>query len=90
MSRTLTIPDVDPFDEEFAQDYVHHCSDHAGTIEFSAIYVENLDDPFLTRAGARAIAARLLDLAEEWDRQEAAPCLRRLHAVDDELRERDV
>lgn len=88
--RTITIPNLDPFEEENAQDYIHHCSDHPGTTKFSAIYVEPLDDPFLSRGAARAFAARLLALADEWDRQEAAPSLRRLHAVDDDLRDRDV
>lgn len=69
--RTLTIPDLDPFEEENAQDYIHHASDSPDTKKFSAIYVEPLDDPFLSRGAARAFAARLLALADEWDRQES-------------------
>jgi hypothetical protein len=88
--RTLTIPDLDPFEEENAQDYIHHVSDSPETKKFSAIYIEPLDDPFLSRGAARAFASRLLALADEWDRQEATPPLRRLHAVDDHFRDRDI
>lgn len=88
MSLTITIPEPDRFDVEDAEEVVHLARD-VETRDISSIYVD-LNDPFLTRGGARAIAARLLALADEWDRIDARPKLRRLPDVDEELRERDV
>lgn len=88
MSLTVTIPEPDRFDVEDAEEVVHLARD-VETRDISSIYVD-LNDPFLTRGGARAIAARLLALADEWDRIQARPKLRRLPDVDEELRERDV
>ncbi|WP_270353550.1 hypothetical protein [Microbacterium testaceum] len=85
----VTIPQLDPFDVEFAEDYIQLSRDVA-TNEIASIYVEHFDDPHLTRGNARAVALRLLALADEWDQVEARPRLRRLPDVDDELRERDV
>ncbi|WP_270353253.1 hypothetical protein [Microbacterium testaceum] len=88
MSLTVTTPEPDRFDIEDAEEVVHLARD-VETGEVSSVYVD-LNDPFLTRGGARAIAARLLALADEWDRTEARPRLRRLPDVDEELRRRDV
>lgn len=89
MSLTVTVPEPDPFEREFAEDYVHPSRDLV-TNDIASIYVEQFDDPHLTRGNARAVALRLLALADEWDRTEARPRLRRLPDVDEELRGRDV
>lgn len=70
MSKTVVIPELDPFDQENAEDYVHRATD-PDTGAFTAIYVEPLDDNHLDRGMARALAVRLLALAEMWDREEA-------------------
>ena len=87
--EAVTIPALDPFDAEFAEDYVHLSRDLV-TGDVCSIYVEQFDDPHLNRGSARAVGLRLLALADEWDRIEARPKLRRLPDVDEELRERDV
>lgn len=85
---TITIPEIDPMDREDAEDVVHLAKDpETGTQ--TGIYVD-LNDPFLNRASARAIASRLLELADDWDHLEARPKLRRLPDVDEQLRDRDV
>ncbi|MDQ1084188.1 MULTISPECIES: hypothetical protein [Microbacterium] len=89
MILTLTVPEPDPFDREFAEDYVHVSRDLASG-EVDSIYVEQFDDPHLSRSNARAVGLRLLALADEWDRVEARPMLRRLPDVDERLRNRDV
>ena len=86
---TITIPDPDPFDVEFAEEVIHLSRD-VETGGPASIYVETLEDPHLSRASARAIAHRLTVLADEWDRIEARPRLRRLPDVDEHLRDRDV
>ncbi|MEX8031703.1 hypothetical protein AB6V29_01560 [Microbacterium sp. 20-116] len=68
--KTITIPDLDPFDQESAEEYIHRAADPF-TGEFSAIFVEPLDDPSLSRGMARALALRLLHLAGLWDYEEA-------------------
>jgi len=86
---TVTLPEIDPLDAEFAEDYVHLSRDLA-TGDIASIYVEQFDDPHLNRDSARAVALRLLYLADEWEQVVARPKLRRLPDVDEELRERDV
>ncbi|KQR88740.1 hypothetical protein [Microbacterium sp. Leaf179] len=86
--RTITVPEPEPFDEEDAEEVIHLTRD-VETDNVSAIYVD-LNDPFLNRPGARAIALRLLALADEWDRLEARPQLRRVPDIDEHLRNRDV
>ncbi|MEV7768310.1 hypothetical protein [Microbacterium sp. NPDC086615] len=86
---TITIPEPDRFDAEFAEEVIHLSRD-VETGEPATIYVDTLEDPHLSRGSARAIAHRLLTLAEEWDRIEARPRLRRLPDVDEQLRDRDV
>lgn len=87
--ETVKVPAVDPFDVEFAEDYVHLSRDLV-TGDIASVYVEQFDEPHLSRGNARAVALRLLALADEWDRIEARPRLRRLPDIDGELRERDV
>lgn len=87
--ETVRIPAVDPFDVEFAEDYVHLSRDRV-TNDIASIYVEHFDDPHLNRGNARAVGLRLLALADEWDGVEARPRLRRLPDVDERLRDRDV
>ncbi|MDF2047288.1 hypothetical protein P2P98_14065 [Microbacterium sp. Kw_RZR3] len=67
---TITIPELDPYDQESAEEYIHRATDPQ-TGGFSAIYVEPLDDNHLDRGMARALAVRLLSLAQVWDREEA-------------------
>ncbi|KQR85192.1 hypothetical protein [Microbacterium sp. Leaf179] len=86
---TVTVPAVDPFDIEFAEEVIHLSHD-VETGDTASIYVEEFNDPHLNRGSARAVGLRLLALADEWDRIEARPKLRRLPDVDEELRERDV
>lgn len=86
--RTVTVPEPDRFDREDAEEVVHLARDpETGTQ--TGIYVE-LNDPFLNREGARAVALRLIELAADWDFMESRPKLRRLPDVDERLRERDV
>lgn len=68
--KTIIIPDLDPDDDESAEEYIHRATDPETGV-FSAIYVEPLDDPSLDRDMARALAVRLLSLAQVWDREEA-------------------
>lgn len=86
--KTITVPELDPIDAEDAEEVVHLARD-AETGTHSGIYVE-LNDPFLTPNGARAIALRLLELADDLEHLEARPKLRRLPDVDEQLRDRDV
>lgn len=87
--ETITVPAVDSFDAETAEEYVHLSRDLV-TNDIASIYVEQFDDPHLNRDTARAVGLRLLALADEWEQVEARPKLRRLPDVYDELRERDV
>ncbi|MDQ1122167.1 hypothetical protein [Microbacterium trichothecenolyticum] len=68
--KTITIPNLDPFDQETAEEYIHRAMD-PNTGVFAGIYVDRLDDPSLDRGTARAIAVRLLSLADAWDREDA-------------------
>jgi len=83
---TVTVPEPERFDQEDAEECVHLVRD-TGTGHVSAIYVD-LNDPFLNVDGARAIALRLLSLADELDRvqgdqlrRQAAPVLRALPKI---------
>ncbi|OZD48588.1 hypothetical protein CH252_18830 [Rhodococcus sp. 06-1477-1B] len=68
--KTITIPDLDPFDMEGAEEYVHRAVEPF-TGFFSAIRMDPLEDPSLSRGMARALAIRLLHLAGVWDHEEA-------------------
>lgn len=68
--KTFTIATPDPYDTEFAEETVHRGTDPR-TGAFSSIVVEDFGDPCLSRGYARAIAVRLLGLADLWDREEA-------------------
>lgn len=86
---TITVPEPDRFDAEFAEEVIHLARDlETGAVD--CIHVDELNDPFLSPNSARAIALQLLRLADEIDRLNARPQLRRLPDVDQQLRDRDV
>lgn len=68
--KTITIPALDPFDVEGAEEYVHRAVEPFTGV-FSAIRLDPLDDPSLSRGMARALAVRLLHLVDVWDHEEA-------------------
>ncbi|MCJ1708722.1 hypothetical protein [Microbacterium sp. VKM Ac-2923] len=69
-NEKVALPAVDPFEAEFAEEYVHLSRDLIAGDPCS-IYVEQFDDPHLSRGNARAVGLRLLALADEWDRIDA-------------------
>ena len=79
----------DEFDVKTAEEEAH-LGRYVGTGEPFTIVLDHESQGGLSRDGARALARRLNNLADDWDREESRPALRRLPNVDDELRERDV
>lgn len=53
-------------------------------LDTSNVVAQELDSD-----GAREVAARLVELADEWDRDKTRPRLRRLPDVDERLRDRE-